>query len=264
MKTCSEYINEARQNYIFGGTDNRNVDVELVWANVKQGDKIYVWRAREERKVSLERIIGIENRQTKKKIDAENCLCFIDNDELDSDVHCIVDKYSFCIATNFYALQDAVKKLFDKDITEENIREFGVREARQNYIFGGTDDRNTNISSAELLSSLKAGDDIYFYREGAAAPSKNTFFKFKKDHEKHKGISIEVKNATRKFPVYMYSVCETMKELNVSTIYSKSTIVGFMRIISTDEKEFLDEVNKFSGKKYTSADIVDSTTEIFF
>ena len=42
MKTFSEYINEAKQNYIFGGTDNRAPSVPFTAFNeLKEGDTIY-------------------------------------------------------------------------------------------------------------------------------------------------------------------------------------------------------------------------------
>ncbi len=45
MKTFSEYINESRQNYIFGGTDDRNTVIEepKTFAELQDGDEIYWW-----------------------------------------------------------------------------------------------------------------------------------------------------------------------------------------------------------------------------
>ncbi len=45
MKTFEQYINEARQNYIFGGTDDRNTEIktDVTFAELKQGDNIYYW-----------------------------------------------------------------------------------------------------------------------------------------------------------------------------------------------------------------------------
>lgn len=45
MKTFDQYINEARQNYIFGGTDNRNTDEneQKTFEQLKNGDYIYWW-----------------------------------------------------------------------------------------------------------------------------------------------------------------------------------------------------------------------------
>lgn len=42
MKTFEQYIGEARQNYIFGGTDDRNTDTPKTFDELIEGDDIYM------------------------------------------------------------------------------------------------------------------------------------------------------------------------------------------------------------------------------
>lgn len=45
MKTFEEYINETRQNYIFGGTDDRNTKqpIRKTFGELEKGDFIYIY-----------------------------------------------------------------------------------------------------------------------------------------------------------------------------------------------------------------------------
>lgn len=45
MKSFNEYVNEAKQNYIFGGTDDRNTAIEdgKPFSKLKHGENIYVY-----------------------------------------------------------------------------------------------------------------------------------------------------------------------------------------------------------------------------
>lgn len=42
MRTFTEYISEARQNYIFGGTDDRNTATTKTFGELVPGDTIYL------------------------------------------------------------------------------------------------------------------------------------------------------------------------------------------------------------------------------
>ena len=42
MRTFEQYINESRQSYIFGGTDNRNTELNKTFGELVPGDTIYV------------------------------------------------------------------------------------------------------------------------------------------------------------------------------------------------------------------------------
>ena len=46
MRTFTEYINEARHDYIFGGTDDRNTRIDgMPFRELQDGDEIYWWYA---------------------------------------------------------------------------------------------------------------------------------------------------------------------------------------------------------------------------
>ena len=43
MKTFEQYIGEAKQNYIFGGTDDRNTKIHVNFKDLVKGDKFYAY-----------------------------------------------------------------------------------------------------------------------------------------------------------------------------------------------------------------------------
>ena len=53
MKTFEQYINETRQKYIFGGTDDRNTEIAKTFAELKPGDKFYWFYKRKENKTGV-------------------------------------------------------------------------------------------------------------------------------------------------------------------------------------------------------------------
>ena len=125
MRTFEEYIVEARQNYIFGGTDNRNTAAIKTFNELERGDKVY-WFGEFDGNNSLlsfafEKIIKDGNvAWIDLSGDVEwNCKAS------DLDLSTIVDtQYGYCLSTDLDELYDVI----DKQLKIKNARNIKIEE----------------------------------------------------------------------------------------------------------------------------------------
>ena len=209
MKTFEEYIgqaslNESRQKYIFGGTDNRNTNVmySKKICELEQGDTIY-WcnldnngRIKSIDNVDICKFVSLETLKSKNyKLNFSFLLngkelfgnTVVDKRNLDSTVNEYYNSHMSytIIGTNLDDLLDKLKDYVKVDNDVEAARKFfeekeeelrKANESRQNYIFGGTDDRNTVIEEPKTFAELQDGDEIYWwYRQDKNLIRKLTF-----------------------------------------------------------------------------------------
>ena len=125
MKTCSEYIDESRQNYIFGGTDNRNTNVKdgKAFSSLRKGDKFYVWFNGEDDvlEVTFRSLYSYEEEYVEIET-MEDEDFYINVSDIDSDVSYGETKHTkWCIATTFEALQATVHGVYKVKIDKKNI-----------------------------------------------------------------------------------------------------------------------------------------------
>lgn len=165
MRTFSEYINEARQNYIFGGTDDRAPEVSKTFAELEEGDTFYWWSDLATKGKIYEYVLTSKPRSYKKNYmylpytDSHSLWIYKDDKYKEFSFN---DESKWCIATSVEKLVEVVKDEFDKDIDGFEI-ERRIFESC-NYIFGGTDNRNTD-EHAKTFIELKKGDKFYHWRE---------------------------------------------------------------------------------------------------
>lgn len=128
MRSFEQYINEARQNYIFGGTDNRNTDIKegKPFSKLKEGDKLYIWCDNAEDEVeelSFRASYSYETNKEHVEIDTiEDEPLYINARDFDSDVSYGESKNTkWCVATTFEVLQDTVHGVYKVKIDKNNI-----------------------------------------------------------------------------------------------------------------------------------------------
>lgn len=169
MRTFSEYIGQAsllesRQNYIFGGTDDRNTDeTSKTFGDLEEGDYLF-WSDPISKKGERVRIHkrAISNIERIKGMHIYTLRPF--GEHVVPNIY-IEDRYyvndfkncKMVYATNIDDFLKIVNDFSGVTHTEDNII---LVEANQNYIFGGTDDRNTEIK-VKSFRDLEKGDVIY-------------------------------------------------------------------------------------------------------
>lgn len=128
MKTFEQYINEAKQNYIFGGTDNRNARIDgFPFRELVDGDEIYWWYAGDRdliRKLTFSEWLSTDNKEARFKTQLGNTYT-MDNLDMYSNLWNI---NTFAASTSLDELIKAVNcKLFhvseDSVIDEEEYYE---------------------------------------------------------------------------------------------------------------------------------------------
>ena len=128
---------------------------------------------------------------------------------------------------------------------EQYIGQASLDEARQNYIFGGTDNRNTEIKG-KTFGELIPGDSFYWVSSFSDYP------------RRHKFESIKVKGSDT---IIHYNddgdegACKISGNILDETCFVFKQSYGVW-VTATDEKEFIKTVNNIDElKKITSADI---------
>ena len=161
-------VDESRQNYIFGGTDDRNTHVTSgTFEDLRVGDSIYCFFSRQMKKPVLATIIGIKEESDCILFDL-NCIddrVIIDKFYKDSTIyyytrHNIVGGYVL-VCTDKEDFLGHLREL-RRNFTSRDIEDKTMNESSQNYIFGGTDNRNTNID-VKSFEELKKGDFLYMF-----------------------------------------------------------------------------------------------------
>ena len=171
MKTFEQYINEVRHNYIFGGTDNRNTDVEFTKSlyQLEKGDTVYYYSD------LFDSLESMTFERFQKWPDECELICMCkgnDGKSHEKTIYLDDKKLRYVVAvnndsvvgTNAKLFIDAINKNFKNfKYAEDDIFDGRVNEAKQNYIFGGTDDRNTDIATdAKKFNELDSGDIVYY------------------------------------------------------------------------------------------------------
>ena len=291
MKTFEEYIgqaslNESRQKYIFGGTDNRNTNVmySKKICELEQGDTIY-WcnldnngRIKSIDNVDICKFVSLETLKSKNyKLNFSFLLngkelfgnTVVDKRNLDSTVNEYYNSHMSytIIGTNLDDLLDKLKDYVKVDNDVEAARKFfeekeeelrKANESRQNYIFGGTDDRNTVIEEPKTFAELQDGDEIYWWCSLTNVPYKRTVHNVE-IKKRDNAIKIYYKNS--KLTDFMRIV--GIKNLNETSYDYKSLshhtyAKSIFYCSATSEKEFLKIVNAH-GYNFTSKGIIDQT-----
>ncbi len=146
MRTFDEYIDEARQNYIFGGTDNRAPSSTFM--DLEQGDKFYVWRRHNYDKYVFEYVFQEFEKYPSQDVYICGTNSLTDHDsflmtseDLVSDI-VIIDINGNSV-TSYQGKQND-KKWFDKNMCEifatgvddilDLLRYFGVNILKQNIV----------------------------------------------------------------------------------------------------------------------------------
>ena len=130
-----------------------------------------------------------------------------------------------------------------------------IVEAKQSYIFGGTDDRNTNVES-KTFGELVKGDTFYWLYSTIGIPYKRTVRKVE-TNKRDNAIRIYYKYGKLPFTVRIVG----LKNLNETSYdYESTNTVGkpIFYCAATSEEEFLKIVNAY-GYNFTSKDIIDQT-----
>lgn len=116
MRLFSEYIAESRQNYIFGGTDNRNTDLPTSFMDLKKGDVFYVWSTWDKHTYYAKSLIENPYKDNKMIIlQTEHGLNFVYLKDAYKSYACSdkKDKRSWVVAVTPEELIAAVKENFD-------------------------------------------------------------------------------------------------------------------------------------------------------
>ena len=251
MRTFSEYINESRQKYIFGGTDDRNTKLDTTFNEIEVGDELYYWTKWESNKKNYRR--GVVSK-IKNDVDTSRTKIFVKRDGVDRLwVECsmidlkktyVTDYVNFCCSTSFAELQVKVKEIFKFDIYEDDVI---ICEANQNYIFGGTDDRNTDVD-AKTFSELEPGEKFYWFfiendgkRRGAWCL---TFCR-----KEMAGLDVKM------FFTPTQYVMIDRSNINKDTFVSKGRQMTY--VSSTDYNLFIETVKKKLNAKLEDSDIIE-------
>ena len=132
MRSFEQYINESRQKYIFGGTDDRNINVEKTFGDMREGDEYYkFYRADDPRnytifKRKLMREITIEGDYAVLPISPKSEIVYNDwipKKDIDSEFS-VSEKNGVLFATSFEVLKVKAKDIFHVNIDEKDIIDY--------------------------------------------------------------------------------------------------------------------------------------------
>lgn len=284
MKTFDEYIIEARQDYIFGGTDGRNADIVAdgtKLTKLKRYERIYQWYKGSATsyvvRMDIEKHMRINGAYTGSSFFSIPC---ITRDQWEMTKELPVHKKFYYESGEDYAggedtyvredegdlyiicssKEKFLKLLSDRGIKVDKITDYSsgkdvMNESAQNYIFGGTDNRAPKIGSTPI-DALEDGDIIYYYAayldEAYECLVKGIEYdkKYKKDEQLNIKVIQVIRGVRTKNTLYVRKPKEGSP---VCVNYlDDGRLVG---VFATDEELFLETCEE-CGLKVTSKDII--------
>ncbi len=127
-----------------------------------------------------------------------------------------------------------------------------IIESKQNYIFGGTEDRNTDISDGKLFSELKKGDSFYYWCDyphtGYSKQGGIKACKVKSTYEYDDELQVECDDHTYGIPKEYVN-----RSLYYETYYEKDE--DYPYAMSTSLNDIMECTNNIFHKDFSDDDI---------
>ena len=262
MRTFEQYINESRQNYIFGGTDDRNTNVDAkTFSELKPNDFVFAFDNVRNSNFGFNAWL-VDGFYFSHKGGWKDLL-----KKLNAMDRTNYEVYRTYITTSLQDAEDkykemrrtSVKKVY-VNVTNElrddimTIKEFKekyvdkISESRKNYIFGGTDGRNTDITPL-TFRELEKGDILYYYNSHERKMYALVFSEICKNlyNDKEYPDCIRAIYYSSKKP-FNWSIAR--EELDLSMLYDNSGNLG----LSTSKEELIDKMD-IDVSKITIVDV---------
>ena len=251
MKSFEQFIEES-YNFRLGGSQQKGYDQNRVkkFIELKEGDELYYWHEDNGSKVKVFKLIEDAHYDYDKEIELTFLNTFrikgtyhVDQEYEDKEATGSKHVVQWCLATNFNALVDYAKKMFNKTFTEDDIvREEHVEES-YSFRLGGSQKKGYDQAKVKTIGELEKGD-IVFYCDTSDSFYTSYDVIDLKEHTKDE-FSIVVhsrvyKNASPAKLTVKADGCD------MST-YVDEYKDGEYDIISTDYKEFVDKIKEIVG-----------------